>query len=1384
MLRSHRPFSSVFSVIVFFALLGSVHGCSCGKDADKDKVKDAEDNCPTLANPDQADGDTDTVGDACDNCPAAANTDQADLDGDGLGDPCDDDRDGDTVPNDGDNCPDVVNTDQADLDLDAEGDACDADDDGDTIDDTSDNCPRVANTNQLDSDGDGVGDACDPDGDGDGDGILNADDNCIAVPNPGQEDADSDTYGDACDNCPADANQNQADGDIDRVGDVCDNCPADANTDQIDVDQDGIGDVCDPEILMPLTLLSLFPEVGYREVDIAFTLTGTGLEDQATLTFVNIDDATATFTPTNLDYTGVDTTLTGTIPADATRPQGYYDLRVDNPNGQTATLPYAFLVSVFPPPEVTDVDPPTAYNGDPNDNILSDRAASLAGLNFLPTPTVQFVQVDPPNAIFDAASVAYVGPTAINVVIPSESKHMPAGEYIVRVTNPDGQGAEWADRVTVTGTPPPEIVNIDPMRQTSGDFGDPAQVVTITGTGFDDATPATVAFLLPDGTLAPLTVSGITPTEITVTDGGAFGTNGQYPIRVINGDGQFDTFFSFQITPNATGKHQVTAMPGPTLNDGRMRHAGSLAFDDFENAYVFVFGGVGLDGSGTRVPLNTVEFSRISPFGDPGVWSYANQLADDGAGNPTRVPVAMNTARVKPVVVRLKNRFYAIGGTDNDPHKVSTAALSSVETARILGVESMPFLLDPDASGGTGLAVGSWYYRVSAICPEGEGLPSREASVIRKGGVISLQWTAPDCDGGTPATEFNVYRSLAADGRAGTAQLLVYRHPTTAFADDGQGLLAPAPGRARGILAAGGALTAGIYTYRVSAVLDVGGTPHETVAGYRIPVQLNTADVNAGDQTVELRWNPIPNATYNVYRTDVNGTDTGLLATGLTSESFVDDGSGTPDLGTPAKDSLRPLQPGDTTYWVDALDDQGNPLVLVTPREGGEGQVINVVNENDPLEKRTFVYVAGGRTGNTGATPGVLVDTIERSELTAAGLTAFTELPQRFSVARAYFTFLTNQGRDDPLLPPPPPPPPCGDADLDGYEANICGGPDCNDADPNVNPGMTEVCNGIDDNCDGNTDEGDVCVCTTPDEDGDNHDAISCGGDDCNDQEPTIYPGAPEICGDGIDQDCSGADELCSCTIDEDQDGYLHCSCFDNPESVCDCNDNDATIHPGAAEIANDGIDQDCDGQDLTIIGVLPPGTFNDGPATAIDPTEPIFLFAIHGQQSLVATTGACAGTCATKSVNSCEVSRDFAGGTVGDLICDSDGAGGTGGTFWWDSTTSTSGNVTASMGAHGLLYRFSNADYLVLLGGATDEDIPGQPNGLSAIKEPLIYNQANAVGVGCDPFDPDSSLAKDVASSRSYGTMIRVYSNLYVVGGALAGTEDTPEASMAWAPQ
>ncbi|MDM8002861.1 MAG: putative metal-binding motif-containing protein [Bacteroidota bacterium] len=165
-----------------------------------------------------------------------------------------------------------------------------------------------------------------------------------------------------------------------------------------------------------------------------------------------------------------------------------------------------------------------------------------------------------------------------------------------------------------------------------------------------------------------------------------------------------------------------------------------------------------------------------------------------------------------------------------------------------------------------------------------------------------------------------------------------------------------------------------------------------------------------------------------------------------------------------------------------------------------------------------------------------------------------------------------------------------GDDDDDTYtEAEG----DCNDNDPAIHPGVTDMCDGVDNDCDGQTDEdaswrtyyldsdhdgyGDPAVtasyCSAESASADSY-ILSAG--DCNDNDPGINPGIDEanenLCGDGIDQDCKDGDLPCSAIEDNDGDGYT--------EVNGDCDDTDDSVYPGAPEIPGDGIDQNCNGHD------------------------------------------------------------------------------------------------------------------------------------------------------------------------------------------------------------
>ena len=192
------------------------------------------------------------------------------------------------------------------------------------------------------------------------------------------------------------------------------------------------------------------------------------------------------------------------------------------------------------------------------------------------------------------------------------------------------------------------------------------------------------------------------------------------------------------------------------------------------------------------------------------------------------------------------------------------------------------------------------------------------------------------------------------------------------------------------------------------------------------------------------------------------------------------------------------------------------------------------------------------------------------------------------------------------------------DGDTDGYgdtntSVDACTAPighvaddtDCDDTSSAVNPGATEVCDGVDNNCDGSSDGPDSADATTwyADSDGDgaggfSFHTVACSqppgyvsnSDDCDDNEPLAWTGATEAC-DGVDNDCDGtadgpsAVDASTWYADTDGDGYgdpaataTDCSAPSGYVADSnDCNDSEPLAWSGATEVC-DSADNDCDG--------------------------------------------------------------------------------------------------------------------------------------------------------------------------------------------------------------
>ena len=192
------------------------------------------------------------------------------------------------------------------------------------------------------------------------------------------------------------------------------------------------------------------------------------------------------------------------------------------------------------------------------------------------------------------------------------------------------------------------------------------------------------------------------------------------------------------------------------------------------------------------------------------------------------------------------------------------------------------------------------------------------------------------------------------------------------------------------------------------------------------------------------------------------------------------------------------------------------------------------------------------------------------------------------------------------------------DADTDGYgdagaAITTCSVPsgytddatDCDDTSADINPAADEYCDGIDNDCNGQTDEDSAVDASEwyEDADGDgygnvNAPTVTCSAPsgyvadntDCDDTEPAAYTGATEYC-DGVDNDCNGqTDDASSVDAatwygDADGDGFgsdqfTTIACSQPGGHVAnddDCDDYDATTNPLATEYC-DGEDNDCDG--------------------------------------------------------------------------------------------------------------------------------------------------------------------------------------------------------------
>lgn len=242
------------------------------------------------------------------------------------------------------------------------------------------------------------------------------------------------------------------------------------------------------------------------------------------------------------------------------------------------------------------------------------------------------------------------------------------------------------------------------------------------------------------------------------------------------------------------------------------------------------------------------------------------------------------------------------------------------------------------------------------------------------------------------------------------------------------------------------------------------------------------------------------------------------------------------------------------------------------------------------------------------------------------------------------------------------------DADFDGYgdeaqESSACSGEipigyslesgDCDDSNVSIHPDATEYCNLIDDDCDSEIDED---VADAPvwyadaDEDGYGGGAPegACSqpsgyvndSADCDDEDPEINPSAVEEC-DLIDNDCDGEvdeveDGLEFITYYADVDGDGYGDPDDSVDSCTpvdgyvlnngDCDDSTTMVSPAMKEVCEDGIDNDCSGDDASCVFTFK-GILTNVPEADLTGWDECYSGTYNLTESLTGALATCTGT-------------------------------------------------------------------------------------------------------------------------------------------------------------
>ncbi|OUR93337.1 hypothetical protein A9Q87_05155 [Flavobacteriales bacterium 34_180_T64] len=1077
--------------------------------------------------------------------------------------------------------------------------------------------------------------------DSDGDGILDDDDNCPTTANAGQEDIDMDTVGDVCDNCPDDDNTDQADDDGDNVGDICDVCPG--FDDAIDVDNDNFADGCDCDD----SNASINPnatEILDNDIDEdcdGFDLK-TWYEDSDSDTFGNLAvSQTANTAPTGyvLDNTDCDDTNADIYPGapeivdnDVDEDCDGFDLKTWFEDADGDTYGNASVSQ--------------EANIEPSGYVADNTDCDDTNANINPGATeITDNDIDEDCDGFDLKTwhEDADSDTFGNLNVSQEANSEPTG-YVADNTDCDDTNADIYPGA-------PEIVDNDIDEDCDG-FDLKTWYEDADGDTFGNASVSQEANLEPlgyvaDNTDCDDTNANINPGALEIPDNGIDEDCDGLDLLTWYADADGDTFGNVNVTQEANSQPSGFVSDDTDCDDTNANvYPGATEIPDndidddcdgfdlktwYEDADGDTYGNpdasqesntqpvgyvldntdcddtnVGINPGATEIPENGID--EDCDGSDNAVWY--EDADGDGFGNPN----VSQTSNDQP-------SGYVSDNTDCDD---TNANINPGE------IETPDNGIDDDCDGFDAI---TWYEDA-----DGDGFGNPDVSLISNTQPTGYITENTDCDD----TNANINPGATEIPDNGIDEDCDGSDNAVWYEDaDGDGFGNPNVSQTSNDQPAGYVsdntdcddTDANVYP-GAPEVTD--NDIDEDCDGFDLKTWYEDADADTyGNPNMSQQSNTQPTG-YILDNTDCDDTDAAINpgateiadndidedCDGFDLKTWYEDADGD-GFGNPAISQQANTQP--TGYVADNTDcDDTN----VNAYPGATETPDNDIDEDcDGFDLKTWYEDADNDTyGNPNVSLqantqpiGYILDNTDCDDTDANINPEASEIVDN-DIDENCDGFDLKTWYED--------------ADGDGFgnpdisqQANtqpsdyVADNTDCDDTEASVFPGNPEVCDGLDNNCDGTVDEG-VESTFYEDADGDgfgNPDMsiLACAAPegyvdddtDCDDTEANNYPGNTEVC-DGIDNDCDGLiddedDSLDDATTwyeDADGDGYGNdlesvYTC-ESPEGYIldntDCNDTDANAYPGAEEIPNDGIDQDCDGSDLSIGDTDDDGVLDD----------------------------------------------------------------------------------------------------------------------------------------------------------------------------------------------